>query len=284
MTFDVLAKSRRSARPVELYLFVYGDSLTKYYAYTNGQTPITYDADDGRGPIEYQPLAIAREGVQSSGNLDKSTLEVSVAQTSELAQEFRVYPPSDVISLFIRGGHIGDDEFLVVWSGRVLGGTLKDSTCKLACEPIATMLRRAGLRRNYQLGCPLVLYGEGEGQCNADKVAATMTVLAVSAAGVTLTIPFGWGDGRLYRGGLVEWDNVDTGAHEIRTILQIPNGTDLTLNGLARGIVAGTVVTIRKGCNHLTSDCLNVHNNINNYGGHPFIPTKNPFGQTNNFY
>jgi hypothetical protein len=41
-------------------------------------------------------------------------------------------------------------------------------------------MRRPGLRRNYQYGCPLVLYSVGDGQCNADKASKTLSATVAS--------------------------------------------------------------------------------------------------------
>ena len=51
--------------------------------------------------------------------LDKSTLKVSMDIGTDLAELFRIYPPSSVVTLTIFEGHIDDPdgEFLAVWAG-----------------------------------------------------------------------------------------------------------------------------------------------------------------------
>jgi hypothetical protein len=119
----------------------------------------------------------------------------------------------------------------------------------------------------------------------------------VPAAGVTstrVTLGAGWSGGRdpsKYAGGMVEWRTVD-GTLEIRTIIRIENGgLTLLLGGPTRGLLIGADVDVILGCNHKAGisaqpdgDCLPLHNNIQNFGGQPWIPFKNPIGLVNNYY
>lgn len=251
------------------------------YAYTDAERPFEY-----RG-VTYQPLPIKLGEISSTGKLDKSLLEVRIPRDAAITDEFRIYPPSQPITLIIKQGQRTDpdEEFLAVWSGRVLASAREGNESVLSCEPLSSSMRRPGLRRNYQLGCPYVLYGDG---CRANKAAATRTVAVSSAdqTGMTITLPDGW-EGSFnpakFNGGMVEWDTAE-GTKEIRKILR-RSGDTLSLSGYLRGLEAGDTVRVILGCNHQTSDCLNLHDNIHNYGGFPSIPITNPLGAgTNNFY
>jgi hypothetical protein len=76
---------------------------------------------------------------------------------------------------------------------------------------------------------------------------------------------------------------------ETRSILKL-KGADkaqLLLDSAAKGLVAGMSVSVILGCNKLaglTDDCIVLHDNIHNFGGMPWIPTKNPIGIKNSFY
>lgn len=196
MTYGAIEESRKLGAPAELYLFRYGSDPAAVYAYTDVEEPITH------GGITYAPLKpIKRGSVVASGSLDKSRMSVMVPSSSEVAELFRVYPPGTVVTLTIRGGHLSDPdaEYPVIWVGRVLQcarGKGEQTEAELTCEPANTSLRRTGLRRNYQIGCPLVLYGTGIGNCNADIISATLpaTVAALATASATLDLGcFGFG-------------------------------------------------------------------------------------------
>ena len=254
---------------------------SQVYAYTDAERPFTY-----RGVV-YQPIPIKLGEINSTGKLDKSLLEVRIPRTAEITDEFRIYPPSQPITLIIKQGQRTDPdgEFLAVWTGRVLASAREGNESVLSCEPLSSSMRRPGLRRNYQIGCPYVLYGDG---CRANKAAATRstTVSAINNSTQAITLPGGW-EGSFspgkFIGGMVEWITED-GTKEIRKILR-RSGNVLTLSGYLRGLDVGYPVDVILGCNHQTSDCENLHDNIRNYGGFPTIPLTNPLGAgTNNYY
>jgi hypothetical protein len=102
----------------------------------------------------------------------------------------------------------------------------------------------------------------------------------------TVTLPSGWNGSwtaSKFAQGMIEW-TTDNGTKEIRRILRI-SGNTLTVSGLLRGLEPGQALSVILGCNHQTSDCSGLHNNIHNFGGCPTIPTKNPLSPgVNNFY
>jgi len=44
------------------------------------------------------------------------------------------------------------------------------------------------------------------------------------------------------------------------------------------GLKSGMEIRAYAGCNRTIQECSSKFNNTLNYGGMPFIPTKNPFG------
>lgn len=277
MTFETAEKSRYQGKPITLYLFQYGPEADHYYGYTDAESVIT-DPSDGK---EYFPLPITRGSITASGTLDKAALEIRTPRTADLAELFRVYPPSQVVSATLKQGHLGQAPYMVVWLGRVLNCTREGSEAIFSCEPVSTSLRRPGLRRNYQLGCPHWLYGP---QCQANKVAATSTHSVVSIAGTIVTLAANWADPHLpakYYGGMIEWTTAG-GETEIRTILTA-DATTISAGGLLRGLEVGMSLDVILGCSHLLDDCENLHNNILNYGGQWLIPIKNPYGNSSVF-
>lgn len=286
MTFDARETSRYKGKPVNLFLFRYGVQAGDVYGYTDGETAITYNAGDGSGAVVYTPIPIGRGEVTASGTLDKSILEVEVPDTSAIATLFATYPPSVVVILTIFQGHIGDSQYFVHWVGRVIGRALNDNKAIFSCSPASTGLKRAGLRRNYQLGCPHVLYGP---QCKANRAAATITKTITGVNGSFIQMAAAWdtaGRRPKYVGGIAEWTRAD-GRVEMRSILRIDDPISVLLSGAVQGLTPGMSIKLSLGCNHkagLTDDCIALHNNILNYGGQPFIPLKSPFGFTNNYY
>lgn len=286
MTFDYRERSRTKGNPVTLFLFRYGAGASEYYAYTNAEQEIVHSA------ITYQPIPIDYGSVESSGTLDKKTLTVKTPLLSEVANLWLVSPPTYPVTLVMRRGHLNDpsNEFLVEWSGRVLSCSREGVEAVFSCEPISTAMRRTGLRRHYQYGCPHVLYGP---QCNANKAAATYTPTIIAVENAALTFNDGWAGGLEIKalGGIAEW----TGPNGtiVRAIIGVDDLTRLRLNGPTTGLESGDTVSISLGCNHrfehngtafVDTDCFTVHNNVPNFGGQPYIPTDNPIGTATNKY
>lgn len=276
MAFNIFESSRTKSRPYYLYLIRYGAGMNDYYAFTDNELPVTLNG------VAYSVRQITHGDVSTTGSLDKSTVELMTPKTNELFDLFRIYPPSYRVQLSIMKGHNGDaaSEAKTIWSGRILAMSVRGSECSYSCEPILTTMKRPGLRRNWQYGCPHPLYLEG---CFASKAAAKRTGTVAAIAGATVTLNNGWNgalDAAKFIGGFVE---ISAASAVARTILRV-NGNALVLAGPTTGLAVGSGVSIYPGCAHNMDDCKNVHNNLVNYGGQPWIPTSNPIGSKNNFY
>lgn len=301
MTFSARESSRALGEPVSLYLFK-GTAAAPTpeldlsagdfgpYAYTDAETEIVHDS------VTYLPVAIDRDSVSASGTLDKASIKIQMEAGLELGDQFLAYPPNQVVNLIIRQGHFGDDpedvtNFPVVWTGRVLGCGHPPGETHYTCEPISTAMKRPGLHRNYQVSCPHVLYGP---DCKANRATATIERTVQSLTQTSITLPSGWVGPHAYQkyfGGMVTWLRGD-GGMEARSILSSADGLTLRISGNTRGLAPGATVKLILGCSHsvvksgaaLVGDCADLHNNILNFGGQPFIPAINPLGPSNNYY
>lgn len=284
MSYGSRESSRYIGAPVKLFLVQgadpTGDSSIGPYAYCDGEVPIV------REGISYTPWPIKHSDTTQDGTLDKSDVTVSLALGTPIDELFLAYPPSQVVNMTIFEGHIGDDvtteNYPAIWIGRILGAEWRENELDLSCLPVSASIKRPGLRRNYQIGCPHVLFGP---QCGASKAAATVLRHATGIDRNQITIDTALGANYAqYIGGLLEWTNVDDGRKEIRTISDVSSSqTVLTIRGVVRGIWGSTSLSIIRGCNRQMIGC-NQHNNILNFGGQPFIPSENPLSQKNQFY
>lgn len=276
MAFEPIEESRSQGEPVTLILFRYGEPENAFFAYTDAEQPITFDG------IVYQPIPLDRDSVKSSGNLDKSGFVIRMPKSTELANLLQSSPPSETINVTVRQGHIGDTEFLVTQTGRMVSAKREGDELVSTVEPVSTSMKRPMIRRHYQYGCPHALYGP---QCKASKAAATITRTAALVDGALVTLDANWDtEARRpkYVGGQLAWTLAD-GRTEVREIVAVSAST-ITIGYPGPELSTGTVVSITLGCNHQMSDCGALHNNILNFGGMPWIPTKNPIGIVNNFY
>jgi hypothetical protein len=284
MSFSIKELSRRLGRKVNLYLFRYGSQSASRFAYTNHTQPIT------SGGITYSPLPIKRGKIVVKGTMDKAVLEVRAALSAPIAELFRVYPPTQVVTLIIKQGHLSDDanEYKTCWAGRVTSARRDVNELVMSCEPSRTMLRRNGLRRFYQYSCPHELYGE---KCGANKAAVTYGLIPHSINGLTIRLD----DASTFPtvadqclGGMVQWVNAG-GETELRTIVRVTKrvtgvGTNtVSVSGNLRDLTEGVTIQIIAGCSHDKAGCA-FHSNTENYGGCLYIPKVNPVGTTSLYY
>lgn len=261
-TYSELEISVHGGRPVDLFRFVYGSQV-----WTCSSGPeVDYNGET------YAAFPIGRSDMQQTKELHKSPLEVLIPRTSELSLLYLVGNPESVITLTVFRLHVGaSDGPVVYWKGRIVSVDWPDNaTTKLTCESVFTSLKRPGLRARYQRMCRHALYSA---QCGVDKAdyAVAGTVSAINAAKTVLTVTAaealadGW-----FTGGMVE---TPTGGFLFVTG---HTGSSLTLDTPC-ALSASDAVTLYPGCARNRETCQGRFGNILNFGGWPWIPTRNPF-------
>jgi hypothetical protein len=271
MTNAAYEDSRYLGTPVEVYKFTYGAGPNDYFAYTDAERQFTLSG------VDYVPIPIKRDGIESGGGrTERRDIRVQMSTKEALLDLFQIYPPDQPISVVIKSGHFDDpdQEFTSVFTGVIINVKNKaDGWADVLCRPLWVASQQGGLRRNYQLGCPHVLYGS---QCGASVISVSATVASFPTIN-KVSLLAGWegayAPAKFRNGGYVQWD-VGSNTYR-RTILSV-SGNTLTLSGPVTGLVAGDPMTVVIGCNRQMDDCGTLHNNINNFGGQPWIPTKNP--------
>ena len=269
--------SEYESNPVEVYTFQRG---SRRWNYTSS------DEDKVLNSVTYRAVPISRSRIEATQDPGKTSLTISVQNTLEFVRQYVATSPTDVVSVSLQRYHEGfPDEVVVPWRGRVTNVSFNESTSEteITCQPLYTSLRRPGLRRVYQSSCPHVLYNS---PCNVVRENLGAAVVVESVTGNVLQSsnfiqntanPFAadW-----FTGGFIEV-NIGQGAIDRRFIIEHDNdaGT-VTLNLPASSIVAGTNLIAYAGCNHSPTVCKGKFNNLDNYGGFPFIPTKNPMDGT----
>lgn len=285
MSYDQHANSVADSIPVELFLFKYGPSADDVYAYTNSERPFSIAHEEGGAATVYTPTPITRSEITESGTMDKKEVSIQVPAATDIAKLFLGWPPSQVVTLAIYEAELNDEskEALIAWTGRVLGATIAGSLATLRCESLYTGLRRNGVKRRYQYGCPHRLYGS---MCGASKAGGTYETTVAGVSGAEVSFASGWSGSvapEKFIGGYVSWERAD-GRPELISVLDAPDETTLLLAGRPPELFASTAVKVVLGCNHTLGDCQNLHNNAPNFGGCAYIPSKNPVGIRNNFY
>lgn len=267
MTYATVEASVQTGRPVELYEFLDGATA---YRYTSADGDVVY------GGNTYTAAPISRSSVEATSEVARLALNITCSRDLSILNLFSIMPPSEIISVTVRRLHAGDGEAITLWMGRILDVALNPSSAEIHCESVYTSLKRVGLRRLYQKGCPHVLF-EVECALNRATFAITRAVVAVTGTSITVSSLAGWGDGYL-SGGYLEWES--TAGYFERRAVRSQVGDVVTIGFALPGLAATDTVTIYPGCDHTLATCIAKFSNGLNYGGMPYWPTKNPFDGT----
>lgn len=265
MTYDARESGAQTGEPVELYEFRHGPN---FYRYTSAEADVLFESQ------LFTAVPLSRTAIEATQEVARGALTVSCARTLSLLSLFNPVPPSEVITVTVRRFHRGDAEAVVVWIGRVLNVSWRGLQAEIRCESVYTSIQRPGLRRMYQKQCPHVLYSA---QCGANKDSYRVSVAVVSVAGLNVTTSsLGAVADGYFAGGWVEW-SPEAGIVERRAI-RGHAGNTLQLNFQPLGLAPGATLDVYPGCDHTLGTCAAKFSNAPNYGGMPYIPTKNPFG------
>jgi uncharacterized phage protein (TIGR02218 family) len=266
VAFGFFEMSRFRGRPVTLLTLTLSDTVT--LTFTDADKDIT------RAGVVYLSTPFQVPSIRTSNSTDTADITIKVPANSTIAEQFLYFPPSRVVEVVLQRGHLNDpdQDFIVVWSGRVLAVTRRMTIMEIKAGSMLSSMKRVGLGRMYQRHCPWPVYSA---HCHADRASkqAQPTLNAVSTATITVnsgSLPLA---GERYLGGEVEW--VHAGLKEIRTVIAVPDDDTFVLSGPTRGLVPGSTVTMWAGCRRTIEDCDTFHNNKLNFGGQPGLPLKN---------
>lgn len=261
MSFLDNEQSVHDSRPIELYRF---STDTQEWLYTSADHTITVDGK------QYYPIYISRGSFTKSGDVNKSTLDITVSADADVTLGLRSGWLPSIMTVTISRFHYYDlpTNSVMIWKGRIIGCKWGDSTATLSSDSAFTVLKRLGLRRIYQVGCPHVLFGE---QCGVDPAAYVMTptVNVVNGQVVTLSSLGGAPDG-YFTGGVLQ-------AGTASMMIIAHTGTIVTLLDAIPEVAVGAVVNVWPGCDRTLTTCHASFNNERNFGGLPFLPEDNPF-------
>lgn len=251
---------------MEVELYAFSSSNAQFYL-----TPHEFDVDLDGTP--YTSLSIERNELALGAEAAKSALELKLPPSCDLVRHLLAASlTGDTTSVTLRIGRRdswGDYWWLsgTRWMGRVLGVEIDADATRIRCESAQVSLKRIGLRRLYSRKCSHVLYSSA---CGASPITDSAFVLDVYGRNVELD---GGVPGSVSGGLAGGWLQTPDGARHM-IISDYGSGVEL-LYPVA--IESGTEVLLTVGCNHSTATCQSRFDNLDNYGGFPAIPSKNPF-------
>lgn len=301
MSFDSIEKSREDGEPRHLFEFKVGDNLNAF-RYTDHDRPVEIAASDGEID-RYLPLPIEYSKIENDGTLGDKTVNITLPIASEIGARMTARTLAMTTKVNISQYHIiGNnriDDALTIFSGIVVGieaGSRSSPEIKITCNPGFLEMDKLAGSHNYSISCPYQLYSN---LCGARRATQNIRVVGFLSDGYgilventsNLYIPDGAGSfekGTTIAGGTIEWATAD--GTEIRTIISSrlhsidADGGAIVLLNLSDRVtrMERQIVQFDRGCQRNMRDCKDIHNNLRNFGGQPWIPLKNPVNESFN--
>lgn len=249
---------------IELYTFA-GSSAT--FRLTPHEPEVVLDGD------RYASLPIGRTELALGAEAAKSALDLTVPPECALVRHLlasALTGDACAVTLRIARRDAWGDSWWIAgtrWMGRVLGVEVADDSARIRCESAQVSLKRIGLRRLYSRACSHVLYSAA---CGATPITASASVSSSTGRSVDLAGGVPAAVAGTLAGG---WLETAAGARHM-IVRESAAGVELLY---PVPLAPGEGVTLAAGCDHTTATCAARFSNLDNYGGFPFIPSKNPF-------
>jgi uncharacterized phage protein (TIGR02218 family) len=263
MTYLQRETSTHGASPVELYEFIQGGQTWRYTSRGANVVALGHT---------WTAVPLRRSDVEQGAEINRGGIDLTFPRSNAFAAQFLGYAADVVTTVTLYRGHTTDPdaEFAVYWKGRVAASKAAAGEVIIECESVFTSLRRPGLRARYQRSCRHALYGAA---CTLDPAGFAVSGLVTAVSGAVVSVDTaalqasGW-----YLGGMLRGPGGDlrlVAGHE---------GALLTLSRPIEGLEIGHAVQIYPGCDRGLATCETKFNNLDNFGGMPWIPVVNPFG------
>ena len=268
MSFLNYETSLESGTPIELIEIAIG--LTTY-RFSTSEDNYTFGSD------EYEGSSISRAPIKVGQDERTQIINFTLPSNHEFVQKYVTVVPGSVATVSVFRFHRLDGalERVLTWKGivRSVGFNQDGTAASVAAMPITGGLSRQIPRFTYQNPCNHVLFDD---RCKVGldlTTSHTDVVTAVSGSTITVNGLSGKGAGWAV-GGYV----TNTTTDDYRLVLaQSVDTVTLLLPFPSSLTVLGEMFTVTAGCDHSIATCKSKFNNVANYGGFAFVPTKNPF-------
>lgn len=237
----------------ELYEFKVG---SEEYLYASSEIDITFNNK------VYQRSDITRSDIVNE--LENQSASISMSWDTEPAPKYRVTNPSSTVLVTIR-----KENGLIVFIGRVSSCSFNEGVASMKLSSMSGILKTKIPSRTYSADCSFELFEEG---CEVRKIDYQVSLLPSNTTVSNLTIKsptIALKEDTYYAGGYAQVGN------SYSTILT-HKGDTITLMYPLQLYTASSTIYIYAGCNKARATCKKKFNNEKNFGGYPFVPSKNP--------
>lgn len=281
MAFLDYEESVEEGQPIELYLF---KNLEEEYVYTSCQEVVTF------GGRNYLPVAVKRTSPELATAQSDRTLTVELPIDNPFALRYVATVPASPDEFTLYRYHSTDSgpEVVQYFKGDVVNVGFSNQTAKVNISSAGRVLAGIIPQQTCRNLCNHVLYNS---RCSVLQANFTMdvTVTNISSNKLTLNVDGGsnmiggktlsqilTADARYFTSGMVSRNSYEN--RMVNTCVDLGGDVaQITVLLPFQVLSVGTVLAMSAGCTHSVSNCKNRFNNLDRYGGFPYIPQKNPF-------
>lgn len=259
MTYIDTEKSIHDNEPIELYKFSRAATGEDFF-YTSAEDSISYLSNT------YIPIYIQRGNIEQTEDLDKADVELDISYTADICITYISEVIIDPVNVTIYRGNAGG--FSQYWSGVMDSMTINEPSATISCVPISKALENKMLHLTHSIQCPYTLFDNVT--CKASRGSFLVAGEVESSDGTNIisasfgTKPDGW-----FIGGEIVASNR-------RRMIYSHVGSKITISPRL-DVSIGTSFDATAGCGHNTTDCNTKFSNLDNFGGEPYIPTRDPW-------
>ena len=275
MSFSSQQESTEDGAPIELYAITGADT----FYYTSAAEPYTLNGNT------YEPIAISRTAPTISVKETSGSLTLKFPFNNPFVARYLGGVPPSPDNLTIQQVHLSDAaaEVFPFWAGSVSSVKFSGTEASVSVLGMMSMLAAQIPTQTFSWMCDHNLYSK---QCLVPKSPFTFSfsVVAASADGVTVTLSDQGqattklaADTAFFNGGTF-LNGVD-GSQRMGVDFSATANTNeysLVLLVPLAGLTPGQAITFTAGCDKSVQTCLSRFNNVEHYGGFPFVPTLNP--------
>ena len=257
----------------EIYAPLLNSNAGFFYLTSNSRTVY-------RQTRTYVPSTITRSAYGAKTSLEKQNVTITLSSKEDAAKFFLTQGMDERIEIRIFDWN-GIDQSLA-WRGRLISVKENGGKTTLEFENSITQLQQMSLHRKTTKICPFLLYGS---DCTVPEVIYTEDCKIVDTNGLDILIErlddpaFVYDDGALVGGYITYYPDVITNQRKLRCAIVANFGNILTLSSINTAIkyLPDATIKVSEGCDKSPKTCSIKFDNIENFGGMPYLPDNNPF-------
>ena len=280
----------------ELYVFTYGSSTNLYTSFDTDVSITTGVSPTGT----YTSANLSRQQIISDIDKSRNSLEIETPLSFSFAYNILANIVEERVKLVLYSYNTVSRTSTIIFTGYLFSVSALNHRIKLLFQNILGIIKRTGLRKRMQRNCPYALY-DASCQVNRDNFTLTMPVISLNTASTEITVDptyttnnfFNNGENTTYYyGGICNFNGNNrfilsnnsslVNSNRVYTITLIsfmPNLADVINDGFGYGqnygsYFGGISISLSAGCNRTLGNCRERFNNLNNFGGFPFLPSR----------